>query len=54
MAFIHQKVLAGTHNIKAACKNASTTLKKKSKCKALSTRGSLTMETLAQESSWIS
>lgn len=54
MAFIYQKVLAGTHKIKAACKNTSTTLKKKSKCKALSTRGSLAMETLAQESSWIS
>lgn len=54
MAFIHQKVLAGTRNIKAACMNTSTTLKKKAKCKALSTKGSLTMETLAQKSSWIS
>lgn len=40
MAFIHQKVLAETHDIKAACKNAFTTPTKQSECKAQSSRGS--------------
>lgn len=48
MAFIHQEVLAGTHLIKAACKNPATIPWEETKCRAWSTRRNLAVEILGK------